>query len=109
MEYVKFDDFQKLDLQVGKIIEIEDHPNADKLYVIKVDFGQSQVQIVAGLKQYYEKSEMEGKNIVVVRNLEPVKLRGVESNGMLLAAEDDAGAVVLLSPEKDVKLGAKVR
>jgi methionyl-tRNA synthetase len=109
MEYVKFDDFQKLDLQVGKIIEIEDHPNADKLYVIKVDFGQSQVQIVAGLKQYYDKSDMEGKNIVVVRNLEPVKLRGVESNGMLLAAEDDAGAVVLLTPEKDVKLGAKVR
>jgi methionyl-tRNA synthetase len=108
MEYVKFDEFQKLDLSVGKIIEVEDHPNADKLYVIKVDFGDKQTQIVAGLKQNYEKSEMMGKYIVVVRNLEPVKLRGVESNGMLLAAEDDTGAVILISPEKELKLGAKV-
>ena len=108
MGLVKFDDFQKLDLQVGKIIEVADHPNADKLFVLKVDFGDTQVQIVAGLRQYYDKSEMEGKNIIVVRNLEPVKLRGVESNGMLLAAEDDEGHVILLTPEKDIKPGSKV-
>lgn len=109
MGYVKFDEFQKLDLQVGKILEVNDHPNADKLYVLKVDFGSEQIQIVAGLKEHYEKSDMEGKKIVVIRNLEPVKLRGVESNGMLLAAEDDSGAVVLITPEKDINLGAKVR
>jgi methionyl-tRNA synthetase len=109
MEYVKFDDFQKMDLSVGKILEVKDHPNADKLYVMKVDFGDEQTQIVAGLKKYYEKADMEGKLIVVVRNLEPVKLRGEESNGMLLAAEDSTGAVVMITPEKEVKLGAKVR
>jgi methionyl-tRNA synthetase len=108
MGLVKFDDFQKLDLQVGRIVEVSDHPNADKLFVLKVDFGDDQVQIVAGLRQYYQKEEMEGKNIIVIRNLEPVKLRGVESNGMLLAAEDDEDHVILLTTEKDIKPGSKV-
>jgi methionyl-tRNA synthetase len=85
-----------LDLKVAKILEVEDHPEADKLYVLQVDLGKEKRQIVAGVKPYYNKEELIGKNIVVVTNLEPVKLRGVDSNGMLLAG-DGGKDVVLVS------------
>ncbi|WP_042698873.1 methionine--tRNA ligase [Thermococcus sp. PK] len=108
MSYVKFDDFAKIDIRIGKIISVEDHPNADKLYVVKVDLGDEVRQLVAGLKAYYKKEELLNKYVAVITNLEPKKLRGVESQGMLLAA-DDGENVALLTPEKEVKLGAKVR
>nr|1MKH_A Chain A, C-terminal domain of Methionyl-tRNA synthetase [Pyrococcus abyssi] len=106
--YVKFDDFAKLDLRVGKIIEVKDHPNADKLYVVKVDLGDEVRTLVAGLKKYYKPEELLNRYVVVVANLEPKKLRGIGSQGMLLAA-DDGERVALLMPDKEVKLGAKVR
>ena len=97
-----------LDLRIGEIETIEDHPDAEKLYIMKVNFGTEKRQLVAGLKTYYTKEEMEGRKIVVVMNLKPAKLRGVESRGMLLAAEDSKGTVSLLSPLSDEDLGVKV-
>ncbi|WP_297499958.1 methionine--tRNA ligase [Thermococcus sp.] len=108
MDYVSFDDFAKLDLRVGKVIEVEDHPNADKLYVVKVDLGDEVRTLVAGLKKYYSKDELLNRYVVIVANLQPKKLRGVESQGMLLAA-DDGKNVALLMPDKEVKLGARIR
>ncbi len=108
MEYVSFDDFAKLDLRVGKIVEVKDHPNADRLYLVKVDIGDEVRQLVAGLKKYYRPEELLNKTVVIVANLEPKKLRGVESQGMLLAA-DDGENVALLMPDKEVKLGSRIR
>ena len=108
MSYVSFDDFAKLDLRVGRIIEVKDHPNADRLYLVKVDIGDEVRQLVAGLKKYYKPEELLNKTVVIVANLEPKKLRGVESQGMLLAA-DDGENVALLMPDKGIKLGSKIR
>ena len=94
------DAFSKLDLKVAKIISVEDHPDADKLIVMKIDLGNEERQIVAGIKKYYSKEELIGRNLIVVKNLKPVNLRGKESNGMLLAAmekKDDEENVKLLS------------
>lgn len=105
---VAFEDFMKMDLRVGRILSVEDHPKADRLYIIKVDIGGSEPrQIVAGLKKYYSREEMVGKKIILVSNLQPAKLRGVDSNGMLLAAE--SGEIVsLLTIDKDVQPGSKI-
>jgi len=97
------DAFSKLDLKVAKIISVEDHPDADKLVVIKIDLGKEERQIVAGIKKYYSKEELEGRNLIVVTNLKPVVLRGKESNGMLLAAmkeKDGKENVKLLSAKQ---------
>lgn len=105
---VEFKEFQKLDMRVGTIIEASLHPNADKLIVLKVDFGSEQRQIVAGLKPHYKDQELVGKQVIVVMNLKPAVLRGVESKGMLLAAEDSEGKVVLVTPEKKMLDNAKI-
>jgi methionyl-tRNA synthetase len=97
-----------LHLRIGQIEEIEDHPDAEKLYVMKVDFGSEKRQLVAGLKTYYTKQEMQDRKIVVVMNLKPAKLRGIESRGMLLAAEDKSGVVSLLAPLSDEDVGVRV-
>ena len=98
-----------LDLKVAKILEVEDHPEADKLYVLQIDLGNEKRQIVAGLKNYYDKKSLIGKNIVVVTNLEPVKLRGIESKGMILAAVNgDQSEVKLLQAEGVIDPGNKV-
>ncbi len=75
-------------LKVAEILEVNDHPDADKLYILKTNLGEEQKQLVAGLKKYYKPEELIGKKIIIVTNLKPAKLRGVESQGMLLAAED---------------------
>ncbi len=102
---ISFDEFKKMELKTGTIKSVEDIEGTDKLYKIIVDTGEER-QIVAGIKQDYTKEELIGKQIIVVTNLEPVKLRGVESNGMLLAVEDEK--VVLLTADKPVKNGLKV-
>ncbi|MDQ7779810.1 MAG: methionine--tRNA ligase, partial [Planctomycetota bacterium] len=79
-----FDDFKHLDIRVARVTAVENHPNAEKLYVLKIDLGDSQRQIVAGLKKHYQPEELQGKLIVVITNLPPVELRGVRSEGMLL-------------------------
>lgn len=95
----KKDPFSKLDLRVGKIVNIKDHPNADKLYMLQVDLGEiGKKVLVAGIKPHYTKEQLKNKKIVVVNNLKPAKIRGVKSNGMLLAAEDNENTVSLLKP-----------
>ena len=108
-DYISFNDFKKMDIRIGTIKSVKDHPDADKLYLILVDFGkeESDRQIIAGIKDWYKKEELIGKKIVVFLNLEPKALRGIESNGMLLAAEK-GDKVVLLTPEKDIPNGAKI-
>jgi len=109
---ITYDDFCKLDMRVAKVLEVSDHPNADKLIVLKIDLGAEQRQIIAGLKPYLDDPQsLAGKSIVVVANLEPRKMRGLESNGMLLAASDEAdGAqrVICLTTMEDISPGATV-
>jgi len=105
---VTFEEFKKLELKVARIKEVQDHPHADKLYVITVDLGDKTKQIVAGIKVSYKKEELMGKQVVVVDNLEPAVLRGVESQGMLLAASDETGITIIV-PEKKIKLGSVVK
>jgi len=102
------DPFSKLDLRVAKILDVSDHPQADKLYIMQVDLGPlGKRTIVAGMKPYYQKQEITGKSIVIVTNLKPAVIRGVESKGMLLAATDATNVVSLLDP-KDSSPGAEV-
>ena len=105
---VSFSDFSKLDIRIGKVLSVEEHPNADRLYVLRVDIGEKEIQLVAGVKNYYSPEELIGKNIVVLANLEHKTLRGVESQGMLLAAQSQ-DTVSILSPDKEVPAGSKVR
>ncbi len=108
-QVIPFKSWEKFDFRIGIITNVKDHPNADKLYVITVSIGKTTKQVVAGLKKFYTKEQLKGKKVVIFNNLEPVMLRGVQSQGMLLAAEDEKGTVALLTPEKDVLSGAKVR
>jgi len=104
---ISIDEFRKVELKVATIKSAEPHPNADKLMLLQVDLGTEQRQICAGIRNYYTPEELVGRQIVVVANLETATLRGLESQGMLLAASDE-GRVVILSPEKAVQPGAKV-
>ena len=106
---ITFDDFSKVQLRVGRVIEAAEHPNADKLIVLKVNLGAEQRQIIAGLKAYYTPSDLVGKDIVIVTNLAPRMMRGLESQGMLLAASSpDRSQVVVLSPQAAVPPGSTV-
>lgn len=109
MTTLSIDDFRKVELRVATITEAGPHPNADRLLVLKVDLGAEQRQLVAGIRADYEPQSLIGKQIVVVANLQPATLRGVESQGMLLAASDAEGRLALLVPEKPVTVGAQVR
>jgi methionyl-tRNA synthetase len=102
------EEFKKLELKVGEIKEVSEHPNADKLYVITVDLGDKTKQLVAGIRLSYAKEELLGKQVVVVDNLEPALLRGVESQGMILAASDEEG-IAIVTPLRKMKLGAIVK
>ncbi len=102
---IPFGEFKKLDIRVGTIVDVKDHPNADKLYILQVDLGSEKRQIVAGLKGIYSKDDLKDKQITVICNLEPKEMRGLKSEGMLLAADDGT----LLITEKKVKNGVKVR
>ncbi len=97
-----------LSLKVAKILDAQEHPNAEKLYVLQIDLGSEKRQLVAGLRGHYSKEELKGKKIVVVSNLKHAKLRGVESQGMLLAAEDESGTVGALTV-RDAEPGTEVK
>jgi len=107
---IQFSDFAKLDLKVGEIVDAEEVEGADKLLKLRVDLAEdSKRTICAGIKEYYSADELIGKKIIVVSNLEPRKMRGIESQGMLLAASDEEKKkVVLISPEKDIENGSRV-
>lgn len=105
---ITYEDFQKLELKVARIIEVEEVAGADKLLKLQIDLGGEKRQIVAGIKKVYDPKELAGKEIVIVANLEPRTVKGVESHGMLLAASGDNGPV-LLSPDRDVPAGAVIK
>jgi len=102
------DDFKKLDLRVADVVKVEHHPNADRLWLLTIRIGEEERQIVAGIKKYYTAEELTGKKVVVIANLEPAVIRGVESRGMLLAANGD-DQVVVLTPEKAIPSGTAIR
>ncbi len=102
------EEFKKLELRVADIVAVEDHPQADRLYVIRIDLGGREKQIVAGIKGSYSKEELVGKQVVVVDNLDPAILRGVESQAMLLAAQDAEGTVII-TPLRKTAVGSVVK
>jgi len=108
-EVIEFADFMKLDLRVAKVLDAYDHPNADKLIVLKIDLGTEQRQICAGLRGHYEPQSLIGRLIVVVANLAPRMMRGEESKGMLLAAStQDHSRIILLQPDAEIEPGSAV-
>ena len=106
-DFVSFKEFQKLKLRVARIVAAERVAGADRLLRLEVSLGDERRQLVAGIAQHYEPEALVGRQIVVVANLEPAKIRGVESEGMLLAATED-GHAVLLQPDSEVTDGAAV-
>ena len=102
------EDFRKIELKVAQIKEVSEHPNADKLLILILDLGEKTKQVVAGIKGSYTREALLGKYVVVADNLEPAVLRGVESQGMVLAGSDESG-VVIISPERPLKLGSVVK
>ena len=107
---VNFEDWEKIDLRVAEIKNVEGIEGADKLYKITLDVGELGERIVcAGIKQRYSKEELPGKKVILFSNLSPRKLRGIESQGMLLAAvSKDHSKVYLLQPDKEIENGSRV-
>ncbi|OGX00303.1 MAG: methionine--tRNA ligase subunit beta [Omnitrophica bacterium RIFCSPLOWO2_02_FULL_45_16] len=105
---ITYDDFIKVELKIAKIVEVEEIVGAEKLLKLKIDLGGEKRQIVAGIKKAYQAKDLIGKEIVVVVNLEPRMMMGIESNGMLLAASDDNGPVLLI-PDKEVPPGSGIK
>ncbi|MDD4779371.1 MAG: methionine--tRNA ligase [Tissierellia bacterium] len=106
-EFVSIDDFAKIDLRVAEVIKAEKHPDADKLLVLQLKLGDEVRQVVSGIAKYYEPENLVGKKVVMVYNLKPVKLRGVESCGMILAAQKGK-KLTLVSTLEDLADGAKI-
>ncbi len=107
MEFIEYEDFKKVVMKTGKIIEAEEVPESKKLIKMKVDLGGEIRTLVGGLKGAYSPEELVGKVVIVVANLKPKKLMGIESQGMLLAVEDENG-IHLLTPDKETKPGLRV-
>lgn len=105
---ISFEEFKKVEMKVGKIVDVQEIEGSEKLYKLIVDFGNEKRQAVSGIKQYYKKEELIGKKFVFVTNLERKKIFGVESQCMILAAEDD-GKISLIKPDKDIKEGSIIR
>ncbi|MCG4060342.1 tRNA-binding protein [Escherichia coli] len=109
METVAYADFARLEMRVGKIVEVKRHENADKLYIVQVDVGEKTLQTVTSLVPYYSEEELMGKTVVVLCNLQKAKMRGETSECMLLCAEtDDGSESVLLMPERMMPAGVRV-
>ncbi|MEM3761037.1 MAG: methionine--tRNA ligase subunit beta [Candidatus Bathyarchaeia archaeon] len=105
---ISFEEFQKLDLRVGKILEANQIPGSRNLIRMIVDFGTEKRQAVAGLLQWYKPENLVGKKCAFILNLQRRKFMGVESQCMILAAEDEKGNVVVLQPEKDIAEGSRI-
>jgi len=109
--FIEIDDFAKVDLRVGQVLSAERIPKADKLLLMKVDIGEEQPrQILAGIAQYYEPEKLVGRKVVIVANLKPRKLRGYESQGMVVAASyGEEGRPVIATFTEDVPNGARLK
>ena len=106
---ISIDDFMKVELRVAKVLAAEKVPNSKKLLKLSVDVGTEQRTLVAGISEAYEPEQLVGRTIVIVFNLKPAKLMGIESNGMVLAASVDGGKPVLVGFDQEIPLGARVR
>ncbi len=107
---IDYEDFAKLDIRVGKVLLAEPVKKSKKLLRIEVDIGEEKPrQLVAGMASYYTPEELVGKSVIVLANLKPAKLCGVESNGMMLAADDGGAIVAALMPDKEIKSGSRIR
>ena len=105
-----FDDWEKINLVVGEIENVEDIDGADKLYKLLINIGDENRTVCAGIKKFYSREELKGKKIILFKNLAPRKLKGIESEGMVLAAVNkDESKVVLISPSDDIENGSIVR
>ena len=107
-EIVSFEEFKNIQIKTAKIKEVREHPQADKLYVLIIDTGSEEKQIVAGIKNFYSPDALVGRNIVIIDNLAPAVIRGVESQGMLLASQDSNG-ISIISPDRDISAGSPVK
>lgn len=109
MKNITFEEFKKIELRVAQIISVEEISGADKLYKLKINLGEEERELVAGIKGYYLAAELVGKKIAVVANLAPRTIRGVESKGMLLAASnEDRSALTLLTVDRDIPNGSLI-
>ncbi|KGG80878.1 methionine--tRNA ligase [Caloranaerobacter azorensis H53214] len=106
--FITIDDFDKIDLRVAKVIEAKKHPNADKLLVLQLEVGDEKRQVVSGISKYYNPEDLVGKNVILVANLKPIKLRGIESHGMILAASKGK-KLTLATVLDEIKSGARVQ
>lgn len=106
-EQITIDDFSKLELRVAKVLKAEKHPGADRLLVLQLQVGNETRQVVSGIAEYYKPEQLVGKNLILVANLKPVKLRGIESHGMILAAYNDK-ELVLGTIDKDIASGTEI-
>lgn len=106
---IPFKRWKKLDLRIAKILNVKQHPNADKLYLLEIDLGTEKRTLIAGIKQYYKPEQLKGKLCVVFTNLEPATIRGIKSEGMILAAANkDKTKIFILEPEQDIELGSRI-
>ena len=105
---ITFDDFKKLDIRIGKIVSVEKVKGTDKLLKLEIDFSKEKKQLVAGIAEFFDPDQLVGKEIPVLLNLEPRSIRGIESQGMILAIDVD-GKPVLLHPDKEVPPGSIIR
>ena len=109
MDSINFNDFSKIDFRVGKVIKAENIEGAETLIRLKVDFGPLGERIIlSGIKKWYKPEDLEGKDYIFVFNLEPKKMMGEESQGMIMAAEEDGGNCVLLIPDREIAPGTRV-
>ena len=109
MTEILYSDWEKIELRVGKILTVEDHPNADKLYLVEVDLGKlGKKKLVAGLKKSYTPKQLIGKLCTVFTNLQPAEIRGIKSDGMILAAVDENDRAQIIAPKK-IEPGSKIR
>ncbi len=105
---ITYDDFKKMELKTAKVVDVKDHPQADKLYILTIDLGTEKKDIVAGIKNFYEPDALKGKNVVVVSNMETAVIRGVESSAMLLAASTkDTLSIITL--DKEIPAGTAIK
>ena len=105
---ITIEEFRKLNIRIARIKEITDHPDADRLYIVRLVIGEEERSVVAGIKKAYTKEELLGKLVAVVENLEPAVIRGVESKGMILATQDGE-TLAVLSPDRPVAPGSLVK
>lgn len=104
---ITFEQFKAMDIRIARVLEVIEHPDADKLYILTIDTGGKAKKIVAGIRKYYSKEELTGRYIVIIDNIQPVTIRGIVSEAMLLAAKDE-NTIALIAPDKVVKTGSPV-